>query len=256
MIEVAHFDPVQVRKTGMRLGIRTDAQQRYEKNMNPLWTKHCFETMRNEWNLDEELDDIIESRTSNIENIEDRKLIAYNLTRCSKLIYGDETSLDIQDFRRILERLGFEFSGENAVIVPIWRGPADITIEDDLIEEYIRIRGYDSIASKTVVSALETIELSHEVKQQRFLEQFFLRHGVSQVETYPWCNAQQILELDHSLESCYLIKNPIDTNVPYLRPAMFWSMLGAVVQNTQTFESMKLFDTGKIWKFGKEYNAL
>jgi phenylalanyl-tRNA synthetase beta chain len=259
LIEIAHFDPVQVRKTGMRLGIRTDAQQRYEKNMNPLWTKQCFETMRDEWKLDEVLVNILQHATCNMQHEilgwQSTK-IYYNLSRCSKLIYGDETSLDEQDFRKILEGLGFQFIWENTVIVPIWRGPADITIEDDLIEEYIRIKGYETIAPKTVTSSLETIELSTEVKQQRFLEQYLLRQGVSQVETYPWASEKQILDFGISLQDCYIIKNPIDTNLPYLRPTMLWSMLGAVVKNTQTFESMKLFDIGKIWKAEKEYTAL
>lgn len=118
---MAHFDPVQVRKTGMRLGIRTDAQQRFEKNMNPLWTKHCFETMRDEWELDTVLDDIIECQTSIAEHDDYKKTISFDLSRCSKLIYGDETSLDEQDFRNVLQGLGFQFLGEHTVIVPIWR---------------------------------------------------------------------------------------------------------------------------------------
>jgi len=37
-VEIANFDPVQVRKTGTRLGLRTDAELRFEKYINPLWS--------------------------------------------------------------------------------------------------------------------------------------------------------------------------------------------------------------------------
>lgn len=151
--------------------------------------------------------------------------------------------------------LGFIFSG-NVVTVPLWRSPGDITIEDDLVEEYIRIKGYETVPSRSVTTNIETIELSPEVKKQRFLEQYLLRKNFSQVETYPWNSEKQIVDLGMSPQDCYLIKNPIDTNLPYLRPNMLWSMLGAVVKNAQTFPSMKLFDTGKIWKSSKEYTAL
>jgi phenylalanyl-tRNA synthetase beta chain len=255
LIEIAHFDPVQVRKTGMRLWIRTDAQQRYEKYINPLWTRQCFESMREEFWLDEVMGEIVESRKSKVENEQSTATITYNLDRCSKLIYGDETSLEEQDFCKVLTWLGFLCEG-NRVTVPVWRSPHDITIEDDLVEEYIRIKGYETVETKQLTATLETIPLSDEARTQRYIEQALVRQQFSQIETYPRCSQQQILDLWIGLEDCYLIKNPIDTNQPYLRPTMLWSMLGAVAKNILTFESMKLFDTGKIWKLGNEQDFL
>lgn len=40
-IEIAHFDPIQIRKTSTRLGLKTDAAVRFEKGINPLWTAFC-----------------------------------------------------------------------------------------------------------------------------------------------------------------------------------------------------------------------
>jgi len=42
LVEIANFDPVKVRKTGTRLGLRTDAELRYEKNINPWWSLYCL----------------------------------------------------------------------------------------------------------------------------------------------------------------------------------------------------------------------
>ena len=41
-MEIANFDPVTVRKTGVRLGLRTDAELRYEKHINPRWSVACL----------------------------------------------------------------------------------------------------------------------------------------------------------------------------------------------------------------------
>lgn len=41
MIEIANFDPVVIRKTGVRYGLRTDAELRFEKKINPAWTAQC-----------------------------------------------------------------------------------------------------------------------------------------------------------------------------------------------------------------------
>ncbi|MBP7842074.1 hypothetical protein KA037_05480 [Patescibacteria group bacterium] len=42
VVEIANFDPVVVRKTGTRLGLRTDAELRFEKNINPAYTLHTY----------------------------------------------------------------------------------------------------------------------------------------------------------------------------------------------------------------------
>jgi len=43
VIEIAHFDAVMVRKTGTRLSLRTDAELRFEKNINPSFTAHAIQ---------------------------------------------------------------------------------------------------------------------------------------------------------------------------------------------------------------------
>jgi len=42
IVEIAHFDPVAVRKTGTRLGLRTDAELRFEKHINPVYSLFAF----------------------------------------------------------------------------------------------------------------------------------------------------------------------------------------------------------------------
>ena len=41
LVEIAHFDPVIVRKTGTRLALRTDAELRFEKHINPQFSSHA-----------------------------------------------------------------------------------------------------------------------------------------------------------------------------------------------------------------------
>jgi phenylalanyl-tRNA synthetase beta subunit len=42
LIEIANFDPVRLRKTGVRLGLRTDSELRNEKNINPTYSLYCL----------------------------------------------------------------------------------------------------------------------------------------------------------------------------------------------------------------------
>lgn len=50
LVEIANFDPVQVRKTGTRLGLRTDAELRFEKNINPVYSVYAVALFRDALN--------------------------------------------------------------------------------------------------------------------------------------------------------------------------------------------------------------
>lgn len=252
VIEIAHFDPVQVRKTGMRLGIRTDAQQRYEKHIHPLWTQYCAQLVAQQ--VSEGMLSQV-TMTQVVPHSHESTTIQVDLERVSRIIYGDKASLDEQDFWYTLSGLGIEHAGTTAQI-PLWRGPADLTIEDDLIEEYIRIRGYEHFPGQQMEGSMRIVAPSLEMRRQRYLEDLMIGQQCDQVETYPWIDEQRIQLMGIDPQSCVLLANPIDSNRPYLRPTMLRSMLDIVLHNTHHHTQMRLFDIGKVWQDDTEYTTL
>ena len=114
MIEMANFDPVSVRRTSVRLGCRTDAVMRFEKNMNPCLTMISFALMMDMikqykvligepvfggmtyWMHDE---------TASL--MSSGKYIDFDPIRCHQIIYGTVAGEDnIQDMEDILTLIG------------------------------------------------------------------------------------------------------------------------------------------------------
>ncbi len=142
LLESATFDPVRIRRTATRLGIRTEASARFEKNLDPelalqaalRFTQLC-------------LDHVPGARVSRpvadchprpVEPIE--ILLPYSLVRRRLGLRIADTRV-----RSILGSLGFGAVEEGSKIrvrVPSWRATKDIERAEDLVEEVGRIEGY------------------------------------------------------------------------------------------------------------------
>jgi phenylalanyl-tRNA synthetase beta chain len=154
LLEAATFDPVRVRRTATRVGLRTEASARFEKNLDPelamqaalRFTQLC-------------LDLIPGCRvTRPVADCHPRPYESFQIM----LPYGivrRRLGLRIGDFRirGILTSLGFgavERGGEILVTVPSWRGTKDIERAEDLVEEVGRIEGYRKLPSIAPVAPL------------------------------------------------------------------------------------------------------
>jgi phenylalanyl-tRNA synthetase beta chain len=69
---------------------------------------------------------------------------------------------------------------------PLWRGPDDLNIPEDIYEEVARIYGYDQIENLPLLGDISYVPYTDYVAIQRKLEDFLVRNlGCNQVETYP-----------------------------------------------------------------------
>ncbi len=162
--EIANFDPVAVRKTGVRLGLRTDAELRFEKEINPLYSLqvlHFFLDQLTFYKKDlgnfelKGLNYYIKDSVCNTTGTN----ISIDPKITSQFIYGEAKENFAEDITKALQGLGFGVHNEEAILevqVPVWRSPADITIPADVYEEVARIIGYDSIATKDLMQTMDT----------------------------------------------------------------------------------------------------
>ena len=71
--------------------------------------------------------------------------------------------------------------------------------------------------------------------------------GFDQVETYPWADEKSLKLFDVDMSNLYGLKNPIDTDKPYLRDDIDYIMINYVTKNSKFFDDFKMFDIGRIW---------
>jgi phenylalanyl-tRNA synthetase beta chain len=143
-LEVAHFDPVRVRKTAKRHGLHTDAHLRFERGVDPALppraAAHCARLIA------EVAGGTVHPATSRAGGARPRPEVAFRPSRVAFLMAFD---VPAQRQRRYLEALGcgVREEGDDAwrVRPPSWR--FDLSIEEDLIEEVARLHGYEHVGA-------------------------------------------------------------------------------------------------------------
>lgn len=91
--------------------------------------------------------------------------------------------------------LGFGVMGEE-VAVPLWRGPDDINIKEDIAEEIARIWGYDQVEPQKMLTEVKNQPFSLDVELTRKLENLMIEQlRFDQVETYPWTSEEIVKQL-------------------------------------------------------------
>ncbi|MFZ2718698.1 MAG: phenylalanine--tRNA ligase subunit beta [Candidatus Absconditicoccaceae bacterium] len=253
IVEIANFDPVAVRKTGTRLGLRTDAELRYEKNINPLFSLYCLILFLDELKYYSKdlgsfeiggLDYYVSKEVKS--DAKKEKEVDIDYKKMEQFIFGKEIENFENDAKSILEGLGF-IVNKNNLIVPIWRGPGDINITQDIYEEVARIYGYEMINNSALMTEMSNIEYGGYVSIQRKLEDIVVKNlNFDQVETYPWISDKTISLFGINKETLYSLQNPVNPEAPYMRDSMIYNLLSFVTKNSKFFDEFKMFDIGRI----------
>ncbi len=252
LVEIANFDPVALRKTGVRLGLRSEAELRNEKSINPTYSLYTLLLF-----LDE-----LENYKKSLGNYEigwisyylkpdlhpiKPTTITVNRERMEQFIFGKKIENFKEKAERILTNLGFDIH-ENKVTVPLRRGREEVTIEADLVEEIARIYGYENIDMMPTKSTIESTDFNGNTYQLRETEEILTQKcKCDQTETYPWISEKSIQLFGKDPNNFLKLENPVNTECPFLRDSLIYQFIQIAVKNFKFFDTIRIFDTGKIW---------
>lgn len=264
LVEIANFDPVAVRKTGTRLSLRTDAELRFEKNINPRHTLFCLILFLDELHYykkdlgDFEIGGLSYYISPKIEAWSS-KHIEVDTKNMEQFIFGKKTKWLDKKIEEILVWLGFTWKNNGKIEIlkngnldltcPLRRWPDDLNIQEDIYEEVARIYGYEQIENLPLLSTVENIPYSDYVSIQRKLEDILVRNfAANQIETYPRVSEKILKDFGRKPEHCYILQNPTHPESPYMRDNMIYNLLAHTAKNSKFFDTFKIFDIGKIWR--------
>lgn len=250
IFESANFHATTIRKTALKLGIRTDASTRFEKSLDPMATEFA---LRKAVTLLLELC----PNAKVVSSVVDKKHFSLfqGPLEVSFAYLASRIGADIDKKRvvDILERLGFtvkkEKNGVLHITIPSFRATKDIARAEDIVEEVIRIYGYKNIVGSVPSFPLlppyenRLKKLEKQVKNILALEEGFF-------ESYNYSfESPDILKkmgVDTSLHIELL--NPIAKDRPYVRRSLLPNLLQNAEMNLNRFESVKLFEVGRVYK--------
>ena len=245
LLESATFDGISVRKTTTRLGLRTDASQRYEKMLDPELCRVATERLLSLLCECDEGCEVISSFTDAYVNHYETITLEFD-----KKYVDRYTGIDISVERIMttLTSLGFkvtEQGGRFTAVVPSWRATKDVTIKADIIEEITRIYGYDNFEIFTAESPLlpvrKEILKSDEDRMKDLLVKSFRMH---EVHSYIWSDIQKNRELGIETPENVRIINAQTPDHAIIRRTMIPTLLSFVKENRAYADSFGIFEIG------------
>ncbi len=247
-LESAYFNPVAVRKAAKAHGLNTDASFRFERGVDPNNTKtaitHAIQLIT-EVAGGTLVGELLENYPK---KIEDFKVIL----RYSKIDEILGTKIHREKIKEILRSLEIEIINEiqNGLEISIPAYRADVTREIDVIEEILRIYGYNKIEAPSKIS-FTPVKLDN--NDQDALENFWARTLQSQ-GFFEVMNNSLTAEKFVS-ETAVKLLNPLSSDLAYMRTSLLEGLLENAAYNiNRKNPDIKFFELGKIYHKTDEYN--
>ena len=248
-IESAYFDPGSIRKTSKSQQLQTDASFRYERGADPevaIYALKRAASLVSECAGGHIVGGIVESYPQKIE----RKRIELDYDRIEAFI-GQKLGHELID--SILENLAYTFESregaKRTVLAPCYM--VDVTRECDVVEEILRIYGYDNIAlpkhMKMSVNATPKPEpeavrssISNFLAANGFVET--MNNSLTKGDYY---EGLKTFPADH----CVRIVNPLSQDLNVMRQTLMLNALEVVAYNVnRQCPSMKIFEYGSVYQ--------
>jgi phenylalanyl-tRNA synthetase beta chain len=247
-LESAYFNPVWVRKTSKRHGLKTDASFRYERGTDPDIT--VFALKYAAMLIKELAGGTISSEISDIYP-NPIKPFSVDITykNVDRLI---GKAIAHEEIRSIIKALDIAIIHESAeglsLKVPPYR--VDVTREVDVIEEILRIYGYNNIEIPTQIRAsLNNSTRPEKDDVQNIISDILSANGFNEILSNSLTKSAYSTDLDHAVK----ILNPLSNDLDVMRQSMVYSGLEAIAYNqNRRAADLKLYEFGKVYSVKDE----
>lgn len=247
-LESAYFNPVSVRKTAKRHQLNTDASFRFERGIDPAITDYALKRaalLIQEVAGGEITSDLIDVYPKKIEDFS----VFLNFNKVAKII-GQEISKDI--IKKILVSLDIKVNSVTdsglGLTIPAYR--VDVQREIDVIEEILRVYGYNNIQFSNKVNATvansprtEDYKIQNVVASQ-LNSQGFHEMMANSLTTSNYIQLSEMLLEEHNVT----MLNPLSSDLSTMRQSLLFSGLEAISYNINRKNTdLKLFEFGKTY---------
>lgn len=242
-LESAYFNPVSVRKTAKRHGLKTDSSFRFERGTDPNMPVTALK--KAVALILEVAGGEVGSAVTDIypDPVEDFRFTV-NYSNVQRLIGKD---IPVEEIRTIILALGIGIENENetelAVAVPPFK--VDVTREVDVIEEVLRIYGYNNIElGSQIKAALNTVEKPDKEVVLNQIADLLIGNGYREILSNSLTKEEFVEDQDTAVK----LLNPLSTDLDTMRQNLLFSALTAIGYN----QKRKNTDL-KVFEFGKSY---
>lgn len=244
VFESACFNGPSIRMTAKKLGMRTEASSRYDKQLDPRGCRKMLDRalqLVQQLGAGEVVNGVVDCDCSDKTDF----TLPFTPDWVNDFI-GINVSAEEQ--KVILERLGCKV--ENGVItVPSFRN--DLQHKADISEEIARFYGYDKIPNRQL-SGVANAQFTPEQKFERLIGETMLACGLSELCTYTFISPKSYdkicLPADSEKRNCVVISNPLGEDTSVMRTSMLPSMCETLSRNYNNRNAKAyLYELGKTY---------
>ena len=251
VIESASFSPIRVGHTSRRLGINSEAAFRFSRTVDPALSKSALTAacaLMREW-----CGATVHYKPLAAENdLPSPKPVTLSSKKLATYLSWD----NFHEAAKILDGFGIQQVSDNEFLPPTWR--PDITIEEDLIEEIGRFRGYNDAPNKLPGEMPKRADIGENMRLSAFIRNFMTARGYTEVLTYSFLpeDFPQKLHLtnDDPRAQLLTIANPISREQIVMRttllPGLLMGLKAAVSSGWR--EGVRAFEQGRVFIGGRE----
>jgi len=160
--------------------------------------------------------------------------------------------IEKEEVVKTLKGLGFESEeNENNILnlkVPSWRATKDISLAEDILEEVVRLYGFDKIELTLPYSKISAPILSASHIIERELKDSLAKDiAFTEVHTHVFVNSKQLNNLGINHSHYLSVKNPLSENLSLLRQSLAPNILEAIKFNQARYQKIELFELGSVY---------
>ena len=243
LLEAAYFEPRSIRDTAKKLNIDTDAKFRFERGIDPLSI---------EAGLNKAASLIKEICGGEISKIDIQRINNFK----NKTIKFDPFSFErvtgfkisTKEMLKILENLGFKIKKDKKYLnltIPSWR--PDISQEVDIVEELVRIIGYEKINIINPIKERTKSTLTQSQKLFHFLQRAIASKGYLEAITWSFTDSNYNNYFKDKNKEIKIV-NPISSELGVLRNSIFSNLIMYMSKNLDRgFKDLSIFEIGPIF---------
>lgn len=247
LLESATFDAMAIRKTSRTIGLITDASLRYEKSLDPEMTVEAIARLVY----------LLKSIDSGVK-VSSSLTDVYNYHYPVRTIFIDAdfinkrggVNISTEQVVDILTRLGFKVTEQNEkleVVVPSYRGTKDVSIKEDLVEEVLRMYGYDNIKQLPMSMPLVSVEqLPIHIFEYKTKNLLATKYNLNELHSYIW----NYKDFNNSMG---IQQNPVvelldssNSGQSGIRTHLLPTMLKMFYENRNAYSNIGIFEIGRV----------
>ncbi|WP_299837144.1 phenylalanine--tRNA ligase subunit beta [uncultured Tenacibaculum sp.] len=246
-LESAYFNPVAVRKTAKRHGLNTDASFRFERGIDINQTKYALKRaalLIEEYAGGKMSSDIMDFYPEKVNDFE----VFLSFENVYKLI---GQAIPKETIKNILASLEIKINSITeaglGLVIPSYR--VDVQREADIIEEILRVYGYNNIEFSHKLNTSISFDNNTQVKVENIVSEQLVSLGFNETMANSLTKAEYI-ELSEDLNENFNVEmlNPLSNDLRVLRQSLLFSGLESISYNiNRKNNSLKFFEFGKTY---------